>query len=50
MENIQGILRLRWVCLPVEVGFKLLSERGNIGGVHESHQGEHQKQKYNQTV
>ena len=28
-ENASGTLRLSWVCQVVEVGFKLLSERGN---------------------
>ena len=33
IENNHGILRLRWVCLGVEVGFNFLSERGKTGGI-----------------
>ena len=33
MDNARETLRLRLVCLGIEVGFKLLSERGNKRGL-----------------
>ena len=32
-ENAIERFRLRWVCFSVEIGFKLLSERGNRVGL-----------------
>ena len=41
-------MRLRLACLVVEEGFKLLSDRGNSGGVGESHKEEFYTQKRHQ--
>ena len=44
VENTRGILKVRRVCLGVEVRFKLLVERGKQKGMHKYHEEEHAKQ------
>ena len=55
-NTIKGDIKTKVGMLWVEIEFKVLCERNNIGGMHKSHQEEqstqweHQKQNYNEIV